>query len=139
MASNTYRKLTFRSTIDTTGFDAGISTLTSKTDTLTRDIGDQLGDLSPAFDRAAKSLGGIGDGLDFSKGSRASDDMAGQADMIRGAFLPLGAQLRQSIGGASAPIGQMLARFVAGFEEVGPVVEKLAIRIDSAMRFPAFL
>jgi hypothetical protein len=84
MSSSTFRTLTFRSKIDTSGFDAGITALTGKTGTITRDIGTQIGNLTPAFDKLDKGLQG-------SATKAGKLDFGNAAGSLVASFLPAGA------------------------------------------------
>ena len=63
-----------------------------------------------------------------------SGDMMTGVALIRGGIAGMGSDLKRSL----APLNAFAADFASKFDRIGPIIEKLAIRIDDAMRFPQF-
>lgn len=122
---STIDKLTFVTDVDTSGWEAGLAT----GNRLIAQMYGQIGSKYAALKPPAPQLPGAGSGIDPSSfdqlAARLTATMAGVAG-----------QVRSAMQGATAPLTAFAADFSQKFDQLGPVVRKLAIRIDSAMRFP---
>lgn len=129
-STNTIRTLTFRSYIDTKGFDSGIVALEGKTGQLTRGIGTQIGDLTPAFDKLNKGFEGS-----TSKLAATSAEAMGGG----GAFDAQGAQMAASIDRLAPKISASLQSALA---PIGNMVKglgsTLSKQLDAQLKFQKF-
>jgi hypothetical protein len=66
-------------------------------------------------------------------------DGALDAGELAAGFSPIAGKIQSSLHTAVAPLTSFAADFNTKFDEVGSTVEKLSVRIDDAMRFPAFV
>ena len=133
-------QLGFRTKIDLSGWNDGIKEADAALGDFTRRATDQL-DRLPAPRLAAPetdlgSMSGAAGRADDQGSDLAA--LGSQIERIGVTFSSIGSQIRRGMAEAAAPLHQFAARFAAQFDEVGATVEELAVRIDSAMRFPVF-
>ena len=122
------RTLRFRTGVDLSGWSRDLRSGTS-------DVESWIGKTQGVFDSLKAP------NLAEPKRSAPADVAAGPlpgADLA-GAIKPLGATIKTAIGDAAKPLQDFSTRFERNFDEMGATVEALAIRIDSAMRFPVFV
>lgn len=135
--------LVFPAAIDLVGLGRDLRTAESMVGNFADSAASRLRDLpvarlrveaDPMPSLAAPDAGGAGELADALV--PAAGMLGSQLGGIRAA---LGTSIADALAGAVAPLNAFAADFRGKFDEVGATVEKLAIRIDDAMRFPGFI
>ena len=116
--SGAIETLAFRTEVDTTGWEFGLQAGNRLIDEMYAGIGQKYANLTPPAQTNPDSTG---------------------FDQLASTMAGVAGQIRSAMGGALAPLNAFSADFTRKFDQFGPVVEKLAVRIDSAMRFPEFV
>jgi hypothetical protein len=120
---NVTADLVFPASIDLSGLDRDLQTAESMVAGFADSATSRLNLSSPSLKMGPGDSGG---------GASSAGLMAASIGVAAGS-------IRGALGSAVVPLVAFAAEFRTNFNEVGAIVEKLAIRIDSAMRFPGFM